>query len=116
MTFVSFGAAAAGLASMQFQIGAASACFTAVTAFGLASGVRLLRPGTAAWYGVIVAAAVMVLVLLFSGWALLVPVLLGAAAVAAGGHARRRGTLAGDARTGAADETAGESKIQSVRT
>ena len=109
MTFVSFGAAAAGLASIQFQIGAASACFTAVTAFGLASGVRLLRPGTVAWYGVIVAAAVMVLVLLFSGWALLVPVLLGAAAVAAGGHARRRGTLAGDARTGAgAEPAAGE--------
>lgn len=106
MTCVSFGAAAAGLASMQFQIGAASACFTAVTAFGLASGIRLLRPGTAAWYGVIVAAAVMVLVLLFSGWALLVPVLLGTAAVAAGGHARRRGTLAGDARTGAGSEPA----------
>lgn len=92
MTCVSFGAAAAGLASMQFQIGAASACFTAVTAFGLASGIRLLRPGTAAWYGVIVAAAVMVLVLLFSGWALLVPVLLGTAAVAAGGHAQLRRT------------------------
>jgi amino acid efflux transporter len=105
MTFVSFGAAAAGLASMQFQIGAASACFTAVTAFGLASGVRLLRPGTAAWYGVIVAAAVMVLVLLFSGWALLVPVLLGAAAVAAGGRGQRRRKEA-EVRSGAAPEQA----------
>jgi amino acid efflux transporter len=105
MTCVSFGAAAAGLASMQFQIGAASACFTAVTAFGLASGIRLLRPGTAAWYGVIVAAAVMVLVLLFSGWALLVPVLLGAAAVAAGGRTQLRRTE-NEVRSGAGGQPA----------
>ncbi len=84
MTFLSFGAAVAGLASMQFQIGAASACFTAVTAFGLAAGTRLLRPGTPAWYGVIVAAGVMLLILLFSGWALAVPALLAAAAVWSG--------------------------------
>jgi amino acid efflux transporter len=90
---------------MQFQIGAASACFTAVTAFGLASGIRLLRPGTAAWYGVIVAAAVMVLVLLFSGWALLVPVLLGAAAVAAGGRTQLRRTE-NEVRSGAGGQPA----------
>lgn len=84
MTFLSFGAAVSGLASMQFQIGAASACFTAVTAFGLAAGTRLLRPGTPAWYGVIIAAAVMLLILLFSGWALAVPALLAAAAVWSG--------------------------------
>ncbi|TVU63972.1 hypothetical protein FQP90_08245 [Paenarthrobacter nitroguajacolicus] len=35
--------------SIEFQIGAASACFTAVTAFGLAAGVRLLPRRTAAW-------------------------------------------------------------------
>lgn len=81
MTALSFAAAALGLLSMEFQIGAASACFTAVTSFGLAAGVRLLRRGTAAWYGVIVAAVVMVVVLLFSGWALLVPAGLGATAV-----------------------------------
>jgi amino acid efflux transporter len=89
LTLLSFGAAMAGLASMQFQIGAASACFTAVTAFGLAAGVRLLRPGTVAWYGVIVAAAVMVLVLLFSGWALLVPLLLAAAGAWSGQRAQQ---------------------------
>ncbi|MET3922622.1 amino acid permease [Arthrobacter sp. UYEF20] len=90
MTFLSYGAAAAGLSNMQFQIGAASACFTAVTAFGLAAGIRLLPARTAAWYGVIVAAAVMVAVLLFSGWALVVPLVLAAAALWAG----RRGALA----------------------
>jgi amino acid efflux transporter len=90
MTLLSFGAAIAGLASMQFQIGAASACFTAVTAFGPAAGTRLLSSGTAAWYGVIVAAAVMVLILLFSGWALAVPVLLAAAAVWSGARFRAR--------------------------
>ena len=84
MTFLSFGAAAAGFSNMQFQIGASSACFTAVTAFGLAAGVRLLRARTPAWYGVIVAAAVMVVVLLFSGWALVVPLALAAAAFLAG--------------------------------
>jgi amino acid efflux transporter len=84
MTFLSFGAAVAGLASMQFQIGAASACFTAVTAFGLAAGTRLLPSGTPAWFGVIVAAGVMLLILLFSGWALAVPALLAAAAVWSG--------------------------------
>ena len=81
MTFLSFGAAAAGLSDMQFQIGAASACFTAVTAFGLVAGIRLLPPRTSAWYGVIVAAVVMLAVLLFSGWALGVPLGLAAAAV-----------------------------------
>ena len=90
MTFLSFGAAVAGLSNMQFQIGASSACFTAVTAFGLAAGVRLLRAGTPAWYGVIVAAAVMVVVLLFSGWALVVPLVLGAAAFLAGKRAAAR--------------------------
>jgi amino acid efflux transporter len=80
---ISFVLAATGLLSMEFQIGAASACFTAVTAFGLAAGVVLLRRGTPAWYGVIVAAVVMLVVLVFSGWALLVPAGLGAAALAA---------------------------------
>lgn len=88
MTFVSFGAAAAGLADMQLQIGAASACFTAVTAFGLAAGLRLLPARTPAWYGVVVAAAVMLAVLLFSGWALVVPAGLAAGALWA---ARRAG-------------------------
>ncbi|MDR6638899.1 amino acid permease [Paenarthrobacter nitroguajacolicus] len=80
---ISFALAATGLLSMEFQIGAASACFTAVTAFGLAAGVVLLRRGTPAWYGVIVAAVVMLVVLVFSGWALLVPAGLGVAALAA---------------------------------
>ncbi|HEX9228857.1 MAG TPA: hypothetical protein VF885_19825, partial [Arthrobacter sp.] len=80
-TFLSFGAAAAGLNNMQFQIGAASACFTAVTAFGLVAGIRLLPARTPAWYGVIVAAVVMLAVLLFSGWALVVPLALAAGAV-----------------------------------
>ncbi|MET3368257.1 UNVERIFIED_CONTAM: amino acid efflux transporter [Jeotgalibacillus campisalis] len=84
MASISFALAAAGILSMEFQIGAASSCFTAVTAFGLAAGVVLLRRNTAAWYGVIVAAAVMVAVLLFSGWALVVPAFLGLAAVWAG--------------------------------
>jgi amino acid efflux transporter len=84
LTLLSFAAAITGLTDMQFQIGAASACFTAVTAFGLAAGVRLLRPRSAAWYGVIVAAAVMVAVLLFSGWALAAPLVLAAAAVGVG--------------------------------
>jgi amino acid efflux transporter len=84
LTLLSFAAAIAGLTDMQFQIGAASACFTAVTAFGLAAGIRLLQPRTVAWYGVIVAAAVMVAVLLFSGWALAVPLALAAAAVGVG--------------------------------
>jgi amino acid efflux transporter len=84
LTLLSFAAAIAGLTDMQFQIGAASACFTAVTAFGLAAGIRLLQPRTVAWYGVIVAAAVMVTVLLFSGWALGVPLALAAAAVGVG--------------------------------
>ncbi|MGP4033551.1 APC family permease [Pseudarthrobacter sp. 1C304] len=88
MTFVSFGAAAAGLADMQLQIGAASACFTAVTAFGLAAGIRLLPAQTPAWYGVVLAAAVMLAVLLFSGWALVVPAALAAGALWA---ARRAG-------------------------
>jgi amino acid efflux transporter len=86
LTAASFGAAAAGLGSMQFQIGAASACFTAVTAFGLLAGIRLLAARTPAWYGVIVAAAVMAAVLLFSGWALVVPLGLAAAAFWAGGR------------------------------
>ncbi|MET1064672.1 MAG: amino acid permease [Arthrobacter sp.] len=80
MTAVSFGVAAAGLSNMQFQIGAASACFTAVTAFGLVAGIRLLPARSPAWYGVIVAAVVMLAVLLFSGWALVVPLGLAAAA------------------------------------
>jgi amino acid efflux transporter len=84
LTLLSFAAAVAGLTDMQFQIGAASACFTAVTAFGLAAGIRLLQPRTVAWYGVIVAAGVMVAVLLFSGWALGVPLALAAAAVGVG--------------------------------
>jgi amino acid efflux transporter len=84
LTLLSFAAAIAGLTDMQFQIAAASACFTAVTAFGLAAGIRLLQPRTVAWYGVIVAAAVMVAVLLFSGWALGVPLALAAAAVGVG--------------------------------
>ena len=69
---------------MQFQIGAASACFTAVTAFGLLAGIRLLPGRTPAWYGVIVAAAVMLAVLLFSGWALVVPLGLAAGGCWAG--------------------------------
>lgn len=84
LTLLSFAAAVAGLTDMQFQIGAASACFTAVTAFGLAAGIRLLQPRTVAWYGVIVAAGVMVAVLIFSGWALGVPLALAAAAVGVG--------------------------------
>ena len=90
MTTVSFALAAAGVLSMEFQIGAASACFTAVTAFGLAAGVRLLPRRTAAWYGVIVAAVVMLVVLLFSGWALLVPAGLGAAAFMVGRRSSKR--------------------------
>jgi amino acid transporter len=70
-----------GLSNMQFQIGAASACFTAVTAFGLVAGIRLLPARTPAWYGVIVAAVVMLAVLVFSGWALVVPLGLAAGAV-----------------------------------
>ena len=92
MTFLSFGAAAAGLSNMQFQIAAASACFTAVTAFGLLAGIRLLPARTPAWYGVIVAAVVMLAVLLFSGWALAVPLGLAAAAVWVGRPAGRRAT------------------------
>ena len=92
LTLLSFAAAVAGLTDMQFQIGAASACFTAVTAFGLAAGIRLLQPRTAAWYGVIVAAAVMVAVLLFSGWALVVPLVLAAAAVGVGRRVGGTGT------------------------
>ncbi|WP_232082937.1 APC family permease [Arthrobacter sp. SO5] len=88
MTALSFGAAAAGLSNMQFQIGAASACFTAVTAFGLLAGTRLLPARTPAWYGVTVAAAVMVAVLLFSGWTLVVPLALAAAAVWGGRRVR----------------------------
>lgn len=91
LTVLSFAAAIVGLTDMQFQIGAASACFTAVTAFGLAAGIRLLRPRTAAWYGVVVATAVMVAVLLFSGWALLVPAALAAGAAWAGGRFAGRG-------------------------
>ena len=86
MTLLSFGAAAAGLGDMQFQIGVASACFTAVTAFGLLAGIRLLSARTPAWYGVIVASAVMLAVLLFSGWALVVPLGLAVAAIWAGGR------------------------------
>ncbi|WP_347108599.1 APC family permease [Paenarthrobacter sp. S56] len=89
MASISFALAAAGLLSMEFQIGAASACFTAVTAFGLAAGVVLLRRGTAAWYGVIVAAGVMLVVLAFSGWALLVPAGLAVAALLAGRYVAR---------------------------
>ena len=74
---------------MQFQIGAASACFTAVTAFGLFAGIRLLPARTPAWFGVIVAAAVMLAVLLFSGWALVVPLGLAVAAIWAGRAAGR---------------------------
>ncbi len=84
MTLLSFGAAAAGLVDLQLQIGAASACFTAVTAFGLLAGIRLLPTRTPAWLGVIVAAAVMLAVLLFSGWALVVPLGLAVAAILAG--------------------------------
>ncbi|MDD7835085.1 APC family permease [Paenarthrobacter sp. AB444] len=91
MASISFVLAATGVLSMEFQIGAASACFTAVTAFGLAAGVVLLRRRTPAWYGVIVAAAVMLVVLVFSGWALLVPAGLGVAALAAGRLRRVRG-------------------------
>lgn len=104
MTGVSFAAAAAGLSNMQFQIGAASACFTAVTAFGLLAGIRLLPARRPAWYGVIAAAGVMLTVLLFSGWALLVPLGLAAAAVWAGRPTRRgarplaRGTTSTTAR------------------
>ncbi|MDD1476364.1 hypothetical protein [Arthrobacter sp. H16F315] len=87
MTLLSFGAAAAGLGDMQFQIGAASACFTAVTAFGLFAGIRLLPARTPAWCGVIVAAAVMLAVLLFSGWALVAPLGLAVAAILAGRRA-----------------------------
>ena len=90
MTSISFALAALGWLSIEFQIGAASACFTAVTAFGLAAGVRLLPRRTAAWYGVVVAAVVMLVVLLFSGWALLVPAGLGAAAFLAGRRPSRR--------------------------
>ncbi|MET1021700.1 MAG: APC family permease [Arthrobacter sp.] len=91
MTFLSFGAAAAGLSNMQFQIGAASACFTAVTAFGLVAGIRLLPARTPPWYGVIVAALVMMIVLLFSGWALAVPLGLAAGALWAARPARAAG-------------------------
>lgn len=90
MSSISFALAALGWLSIEFQIGAASACFTAVTAFGLAAGVRLLPRRTAAWYGVVVAAVVMLVVLLFSGWALLVPAGLGAAAFLAGRRPSRR--------------------------
>lgn len=90
MTSISFALAALGWLSIEFQIGAASACFTAVTAFGLAAGVRLLPRRTAAWYGVVVAAVVMLVVLLFSGWALLVPAGLGATAFLAGRRPSRR--------------------------
>ena len=99
LTLLSFAAAVAGLTDMQFQIGAASACFTAVTAFGLAAGIRLLQPRTVAWYGVIVAAGVMVAVLIFSGWALGVPLALAAAAVGVG--RRFGGSQAGDTGDGA---------------
>ena len=90
MSSISFALAVLGWLSIEFQIGAASACFTAVTAFGLAAGVRLLPRRTAAWYGVVVAAVVMLVVLLFSGWALLVPAGLGAAAFLAGRRPSRR--------------------------
>ncbi|HEX9086881.1 MAG TPA: APC family permease, partial [Arthrobacter sp.] len=99
LTAVSFAAAAAGLGEMQFQIGAASACFTAVTAFGLLAGIRLLPARTPAWYGVILAAGVMLAVLLFSGWALAVPVGLAAAAVWAGRAAGRTGVPLGRSET-----------------
>jgi amino acid efflux transporter len=90
MSSISFALAVLGWLSIEFQIGAASACFTAVTAFGLAAGVRLLPRRTAAWYGVVMAAVVMLVVLLFSGWALLVPAGLGAAAFLAGRRPSRR--------------------------
>ena len=98
MTFLSFGAAAAGLGGMQFQIAAASACFTAVTAFGLLAGIRLLPARTPAWYGVMVAAGVMLAVLVFSGWALAVPLGLAVAAVWVGRRAGRTALPSGSPR------------------
>ena len=99
MTFLSFGAAAAGLSGMQFQIAAASACFTAVTAFGLLAGIRLLPARTPAWFGVMVAAGVMLAVLVFSGWALAVPLGLAVAAVWVGRRAGRTALPSGSPRT-----------------
>ncbi len=107
MTFLSFGAAAAGLSGLQFQIAAASACFTAVTAFGLLAGIRLLPARTPAWFGVIAAAGVMLAVLLFSGWALAVPLGLAVAAVWAGRPAGRRVLLRSAGRPGTST-TAGQ--------
>ena len=70
-------------------LGVVAACFTAVTAFGLLAGIRLLPARTPAWFGVMVAAGVMLAVLLFSGWALAVPLGLAVAAVWAGHQAGR---------------------------
>ena len=91
MTFLSFGAAVAGLSNMQFQIARGVGVFHGRDGVWAGwPGSVCCPPRTPAWYGVIVAAGVMLAVLLFSGWALVVPLGLAAAAVV-GGAARRAG-------------------------